>query len=248
MSDPNDTVKKETLKMATPGKLQLTKTVESGKVKQNFTHGRSKSVTVEVRKTRTFAPGGSSGGLVEVKKPLGGGPSMPVRSGEPESLRQLTADERQFRMKALQVAEETSRQIAERGGPSPSQEQVTDAPDEAFELQPLGKDGIVMAPVKRSGETPNPAIAKKPGVTAPTPNKPAPSKILVRPPREGEEEAESARRGDNKGGKLRLKYDEGQKMAGKITVSQALSNLEDQRVRSLASIRRQREKALKKAS
>ena len=55
MNDSNDNAKKDTLKVANPGRLQLTKTVESGKVKQNFTHGRSKSVTVEVRKTRTFA-------------------------------------------------------------------------------------------------------------------------------------------------------------------------------------------------
>ena len=33
-----DTTKKDTLKITT-GRLQLTKTVESGKVKQNFTHG-----------------------------------------------------------------------------------------------------------------------------------------------------------------------------------------------------------------
>ena len=48
MTDTNDKVKKETLKVANPGRLSLTKTVESGKVKQNFTHGRSKTVTVEV--------------------------------------------------------------------------------------------------------------------------------------------------------------------------------------------------------
>ncbi len=37
-----------------PSTLQLTKTVESGKVTQKFTRGSSKTVTVEVRKTRTF--------------------------------------------------------------------------------------------------------------------------------------------------------------------------------------------------
>ncbi len=66
MTNTDDTVKKDTLKI-TPGRLQLTKTVESGKVKQNFTHGRSKTVTVEVRKTRTFASN-ESGKLVELKK------------------------------------------------------------------------------------------------------------------------------------------------------------------------------------
>jgi len=54
MNDTIDPNKKSTLTMNRPNKLSLTKTVESGKVKQNFTHGRSKTVTVEVRKTRTF--------------------------------------------------------------------------------------------------------------------------------------------------------------------------------------------------
>ena len=51
-----------------------------------------------------------------------------------------------------------------------------------------------------------------------------------------------------KGGKLKLRdSSDDRRSSGKITVSQALSSLEDQRVRSLASMRRQREKALKKA-
>ena len=60
--------KSETLTVNRPNKLSLTKTVESGKVKQNFTHGRSKTVTVEVKKTRTFARN-STGGMVEVQQP-----------------------------------------------------------------------------------------------------------------------------------------------------------------------------------
>ena len=37
-------------------RLELKKTVETGQVRQSFAHGRSKMVTVEVRKKRTFAP------------------------------------------------------------------------------------------------------------------------------------------------------------------------------------------------
>ena len=47
---------KDKLRLSRPGKLELKKTVESGQVRQNFSHGRSKVVTVEVRKKRTFAP------------------------------------------------------------------------------------------------------------------------------------------------------------------------------------------------
>ena len=56
---------KKKLSLSRPGKLELQKTVEGGQVRQNFSHGRSKVVTVEVKKKRTFAPG-SSGGMKEV--------------------------------------------------------------------------------------------------------------------------------------------------------------------------------------
>src|SRR5215467_10085670 len=39
------------------GKLELRKPVETAQVRQSFSHGRSKTVTVEVRKKRTIAPG-----------------------------------------------------------------------------------------------------------------------------------------------------------------------------------------------
>tara|TARA_R110002096_G_scaffold74294_6_gene176191 strand:+ start:463 stop:3186 length:2724 start_codon:yes stop_codon:yes gene_type:complete len=48
-------------------KLELSKTVEAGQVRQSFSHGRSKSVTVEVRKKRTFEKN-ESGRFREVKK------------------------------------------------------------------------------------------------------------------------------------------------------------------------------------
>ncbi|MEK9672017.1 MAG: translation initiation factor IF-2 associated domain-containing protein, partial [Rhodospirillaceae bacterium] len=40
------------------GKLTLNKTVEKRQTRQNFSHGRSKMVTVEVKKRRTITPGG----------------------------------------------------------------------------------------------------------------------------------------------------------------------------------------------
>ena len=45
-----DTEKKRTL----TGTLELKKTFDAGKIKQSFSHGRSRSVTVEVKKKRFF--------------------------------------------------------------------------------------------------------------------------------------------------------------------------------------------------
>jgi translation initiation factor IF-2 len=56
MSDVNEQDKDKTAK---PKRLELKKTVETGQVRQSFSHGRTKAVTVEVRKKRTIVPPGS---------------------------------------------------------------------------------------------------------------------------------------------------------------------------------------------
>ena len=67
MTDETDTQDKKPLTISRPGRLELKKTVETGQIRQSFSHGRSKSVTVEVRKKRTFTSG-TSGQMTEVKK------------------------------------------------------------------------------------------------------------------------------------------------------------------------------------
>ncbi|MBF0294229.1 MAG: translation initiation factor IF-2 [Magnetococcales bacterium] len=47
------------LKLKAPRRIVLRKTVEGGSIKQNFSHGRSKSVVVEVRKKKTFVKSGA---------------------------------------------------------------------------------------------------------------------------------------------------------------------------------------------
>ena len=50
--EPKD--KKKSLSLSGGTRLELKKTVSSGQVRQSFSHGRSKAVTVEVRKKRTI--------------------------------------------------------------------------------------------------------------------------------------------------------------------------------------------------
>eukprot|EP00003_Mantamonas_plastica_P017185 TRINITY_DN28624_c0_g1_i1.p1 TRINITY_DN28624_c0_g1~~TRINITY_DN28624_c0_g1_i1.p1 ORF type:complete len:914 (+),score=212.87 TRINITY_DN28624_c0_g1_i1:2792-5533(+) len=107
-------------------KLELSKTVEAGQVRQNFSHGRSKSVTVEVRKKRTFEKN-ESGRFREVKKDLvaeqaaveAPAPEVkpePVEKPKPkprpvvEDHGNLTDGERAARMAALKAAEERRKQ------------------------------------------------------------------------------------------------------------------------------------------
>ena len=59
MTETKDTTDK-TLRGGARKPLSLQRTVESGHVRQNFSHGRSKSVVVEKRKTRKLGgPGGA---------------------------------------------------------------------------------------------------------------------------------------------------------------------------------------------
>jgi translation initiation factor IF-2 len=95
MTDNGNTPKKDALKLSSPSTLSLTKTVESGKVKQNFQRGRSKTVTVEVKKTRTFSNRPGTGGMVEVER----------GTSEAAKQRMLNQAEREARLRALQQAE-----------------------------------------------------------------------------------------------------------------------------------------------
>src|SRR5215469_8703243 len=55
MSDVNEQEQKRPLTLArNGGRLELRKSVGMGQVRQSFSHGRSKTVTVEVRKKRTI--------------------------------------------------------------------------------------------------------------------------------------------------------------------------------------------------
>ena len=65
MTDNENSAPKKKLSLSQPGKLELKKTVEGGQVRQSFSHGRSKVVTVEVKKKRTFEAGND--GMKEVK-------------------------------------------------------------------------------------------------------------------------------------------------------------------------------------
>src|SRR3546814_5898404 len=53
----NEQEPKKPLTLSRPGRLELKKTVEAGQVRQSFPHGRSKNVTVEVKRQRTYDPG-----------------------------------------------------------------------------------------------------------------------------------------------------------------------------------------------
>ena len=133
MSDIDETESKDEsggkkpLSLKRPGRLELRKTVDAGQVRQSFSHGRSKAVTVEVKRKRTFKPG-QGDAMTKVKAAARATAeaaiSAPVAAPAPEPaaddgdhqpivLKTLTAEEKVTRARALESARERDKEARE---------------------------------------------------------------------------------------------------------------------------------------
>ena len=118
MSETKNKNKDKPLGLSRPGTLQLKKTIESGQVRQNFSHGRSKMVQVEVRKKRTYAQN-DKGRLSEVKDEIQvvQDPKENITTSDEKETApppasagsQLTSEEKASRARALQDAKVASK-------------------------------------------------------------------------------------------------------------------------------------------
>ncbi len=102
-------------KLTLSGKtLGVGKGVESGQVRQNFSHGRSKTVVVERKKKRVLTKSGTvevasaNPDIVKPKKPKAFVPKKPNEKGG----RMLTGTEQEARMKALEGAKKRAEEEA----------------------------------------------------------------------------------------------------------------------------------------
>src|SRR5207248_10618281 len=127
MTEPNEQEQKRPLTLRSGGTLGLRRPVETGQVRQSFSHGRSKQVTVEVRKKRVIGPGAAPEPSHPEPAPTVARAAQPTApaatpvTAEPArrlggTPRTLTAEEHATRVKALQDArkadEETGRHAA----------------------------------------------------------------------------------------------------------------------------------------
>ena len=199
----NTTQDKGKLTMSKPSKLSLTKTVESGKVTQNFTHGRSKKVTVEVRKTRTFS-----------RKAGGVGMEETTPSPKPLDIKLSTP---KMDLASMQVRDKR---------------QINKATSEVVRPEPEKK------PEVKKGEVVIPARSNKDSVIV------APKSVITEAPRKQKSKSEEPKEEKKK---IRLKQDDNRRSSNKLTVQQALE-YQEERMRSLASIKRQRDKSKKDGS
>ncbi|WP_334149928.1 translation initiation factor IF-2 [Hyphomicrobium sp.] len=190
MSETKDTADKTT----TGGgrkPLSLQRTVESGHVRQSFSHGRSKSVVVEKRKTRKLAAPGAA--AAEAPSPtVPAAPKVEARPsrapgradvrGDTGKADLLRPEERDARARALAEARKQAQEDAQRA----EEQRVADAARAAEAPPP-----VVATPAPAAEETARPA---PPPQAAPEPTRPsAPERSAARPAPEGARPASGPR-------------------------------------------------------
>jgi translation initiation factor IF-2 len=276
MSDATEQEQKRPLTLTRPGgRLELRKSVETGQVRQSFSHGRSKAVTVEVRKKRTIGPGGAPEPVrAEAAPAVAREPQAAPRPAQAEPARRpvvipraLTAEEKAGRVRALQDArradEEARRQaaIAEADRRREEEERAAEearlqAETEArrkIEEEEERRRAIEEAKKRSEEEEQRRKEEESRREVAERAGKAAAAKVaalaaagkMAAPVEEEEEPAASLRRGarpEIKKPAAPVRRDDLRRRAGKITVTRALSGEEGERMRSLASVRRARER------
>jgi translation initiation factor IF-2 len=228
-------------KLGTRAPLGLKRTVETGKVKQSFSHGRSNTVVVEVKKRRILGrPGEAEAPKPEVQEapaPVAPAPEPkpePKPAAKPVSTE--TAQERSARL--MREAEEQRMQALEdarRREDKQAKAQTEEEKRRAEENRKAEEDAAEAARVAAEEE------ARK--AAEPAPEQAAPAAVEEdedRPrPRHGHGHVPAKRPEPARPARAR---DEHRRERGKLTVSRALGEDGDARARSLAALKRAREK------
>ncbi|MBI1329097.1 MAG: translation initiation factor IF-2 [Alphaproteobacteria bacterium] len=255
MSDTND----NPARPARGGKTLSLKKTETSTVKQSFSHGRTKAVVVEKKRTR-LAPGAKADELQDKARVASGeeraeAPAQATpapRETAPRAgvvLRQLTEEEKEARSRALadaRVADEEARKRAEEEAKVRAIEDARLAKErEAAAKRKVEEDARKAAEdaarrhaeeeVTRREKKEEPAAAPKPAVA---PVAAAPADAVRRRPLEEEEDEAPKKSGTKVPAKApAAKKGEDTRRRGKLTVTRALSD-DDERTRSVAAFRR----------
>src|SRR3954463_15085228 len=236
-------------KLGTRPPLGLKRTVETGKVKQSFSHGRSNTVVVEVKKRRILGPSPEAApapapeaptpappvARAPAPAPKPAAPSRPVndassrrelqdkllREAEEARLSQAEEARRREDRQAQQATEEEKRRAEENR--RAEEERIEQARREAEEQarraeEPAQPAAAPAAPVADDDDEERRGAGghARPKHHAPAAKRPEPAR-----PSRGRDD---------------------RRHAGKLTVSRALSDEDDSRARSLAALKRAREK------
>ncbi len=244
------------LSLGKPGKLSLSKTVESGQVRQSFSHGRSKTVIVETKSRRSFER--TDGG--DMKAVKGGAARRPAQEGNKlvaeNPLDGLSETERQARLRALEgaakeeerrkiEAEEAERRAEEaRRRKAEEEEARRKAEEEAARREAEEAEQQTAETTSAPEAKEEPAQAETPATAEEIPLPPSekPDAARAKAKVEAPVDPAAADKDKKNKGTMRLRG-EPRRRQGKLTITQALEDDDgESRGRSMAALRRARER------
>jgi translation initiation factor IF-2 len=230
-------------KLGTRPPLGLKRTVETGKVKQSFSHGRSNTVVVEVKKRRILGrPGEAAPVEAPTPEPVAEAPKPAPKPAAPQPRKPSAADDitarKELQTRLLREADE-ARMTSLEG----ARRREDHAKSSANEEERRRAEENRRAEEAAAEETARRAQEEALAATAPPAEEPAP----IAPELEEGEERSFRRPGHAPAAKRPeparpTRQREDRRHSGKLTVSRALSDEDDSRARSLAALRRAREK------
>ncbi|MDP6222584.1 MAG: translation initiation factor IF-2 [Candidatus Micropelagos thuwalensis] len=209
--------------------LSLKRTVDSGQVRQNFSHGRTKSVQVERKRKRMVAPG-------NLAAPSSATPSAtePVETKAPEVKDQTSENN----LGGLSRQEQAARQAAVAEAKVRAAEEAIREKEET-EKRALEEAERLKEEAKRKLESPDitdiPVTPAETTKAPATPRRKEPARTSEDTPARRKEKTEEPRRPA-----VAKRGEQQRRRTGKLTINDALND--EERVRSMASIRRRRER------
>ncbi len=260
MSDTNNTDDEKTLRVGAAKPLSVGRTVDSGQVRQKFSHGRTRSVVVEKKRRRIVTPDEAAKQEAAPAAPSPAVPTAPIaKQAAPVSpapvappadpkgsgmvLRSLTNEEKDARVQALNLAKE--REAEDRRRAEEERARLDDddrrrAEDrKAAEDRKKEEEGRLQLEEEQRVAAEQAAVeeAARAAADAPDPDAPAPARgreAKAAVPQKRPEQRPATRR-------------DGDRRKGRLTLANAL-NQEDGRERSMAAMRRHRERIKKQTA
>jgi translation initiation factor IF-2 len=243
MSETNETEGK-TARGARKLTVNVRRTVESGHVRQSFSHGRSKSVLVEKKKRRSI--GSAAPQPVEETKPQ---PRVAEQALKPEVeeaparrsgvvLRQLSEEEKDARTRALAESRQREAEEREKAKHVASLQVVND--------EQRAKERVEADARQRKEEERHATEAEARRKGEETARKHLPKEEIGPLKEEVEEQPSRTTDARHKKGAAVLRRGEERRVRGRLTITNALD--EEQRQRSLASLKRRQERQKKQVT
>ncbi|MEC9077403.1 MAG: translation initiation factor IF-2 [Pseudomonadota bacterium] len=234
--------------LSTRPRLELKKTVDGGQVRQSFSHGRTKSVAVEVRRKRSLGKATVPVSPQETVIPsrLPDGQNNTTQSRKPSVLKTLTKDEAAARRRALQSAQQNeaaNELLAKNTAEAEARRQAALIEDETRRLEREEQNRKEEQERRRQDEV----LRRRQEEEATERAAEQAAKLEARAekadraPRRVADLEEKVKQTRNQVKRPPARRGEPRRRSsGKLTVTQALND--EERTRSLASVKRQRER------